>query len=514
MKTGDVMRIFLAPLAAGLLLTACGDTGSSPVVDGGPHPLPVLPEGKADNYVSSNAREFELTGTAHAALPEGWAELEEEAKQSKLQNAVDSRLNVVVRAVKSHIDKTIRESNGGLTGEDAKYFSYFKRGAGELVAIEDVADGKVPFSFFVELIGSVRLMSQVAPESGSKRTFEIEVKDWGETEGEKVVVEMAGSDSRDAFPRYDALFEDGVFDIAIHFGGDYNEGRHDLETAKWTVEYLLEGGWTNEAVEKFEDLALDSPPFSRKLTVEGKEVDVQVYLYHSELDGGGDQRVLTDSVKVSVAERDVVVYSGHAGQGAGFLLDYHPRFQLAASDFATLPLAEKYQIYIFDGCNTYRSYVDDMLKNPAKTFDNLDLVTTVNTTPFGAGYQVIHELLYWFTLTGADGSHFPITWKDLLRGVNEDFEDVHYGVHGIDQDPQLNPHASEGVACTPCTTDEACGAGGNFCLNYAAGGACGVACTTDTACGDGYRCARLFDDPDLWYLPKQCVRRDFICPAG
>ena len=506
------MRHPRLPLAAALLLAACGGVTDGPAEPVGPHPLPALPDGKTDNYVSTNAREFELTGTAHAALPEGYAELDEEARQTRLQQAVDSRLNVVVRSVQSHVDAVIRESNGGLTGEDAKFFSYFKRGAGELGEIEEVGEGKAQFRFALELIGSIRLMSKIAPDDGGKRTFAIEVKDWSEATGEQVTVEMRGTDSRDAFPRYDALFEDGVFDIALHFGGDYNEGRHDLETAKWTFGYLIEGGWTNEGAATFEDLALDSPPFVRKLRVEGRDVEVRVYLFHAELDGGGDQTVLADAVKRSVAEQDVVVYSGHAGEGAGFLLDYHPRYELRAAEFATLPLADKYQIYVFDGCRTYRSYVDDMLANPAKTFANLDLVTTVNTTPFGAGYQVIHELLHWFTLTDDSGRHFPVSWTDILRGVNREFGDVHYGVHGIDEDPGLNPHASEGVACRACATDDDCGAGGNFCLGYGAGGACGVACTTDTACGEGYRCARLFDDDDLWYLPKQCVRRDLACP--
>jgi hypothetical protein len=68
------------------------------------------------------------------------------------------------------------------------------------------------------------------------------------------------------------------------------------------------------------------------------------------------------------------------------------------------------------------------------------------------------------------------------------------------------------VACSPCATDSDCQAGGNYCLGYAAGAACGVACAQDAACDDGYRCARLFTDPDLWYLPKQCIRRNSVCP--
>jgi hypothetical protein len=152
------------------------------------------------------------------------------------------------------------------------------------------------------------------------------------------------------------------------------------------------------------------------------------------------------------------------------------------------------------------------LENPNKSFDNLDIVTTVNTTPFSVGYQTIWEFVYWLTLTDGAGNHYPISWKDILRGLNtRNFNDVYYGVHGIDADPKLNPHAPD-VACQPCGQDSDCGGGGNFCLGYAGGAACGVACTTDTACGEGYRCGRITADPDLWYLPKQCIRRTYVCP--
>ena len=357
-------------------------------------------------------------------------------------------------------------------------------------------------------------MSKVAPETGSSiRTFSVHVQDWGvDPNAEDIVVRIEGSESTDAFPKYDELFADGVFDIAIHFGGDYNEGRHDIETAKWVISTLLEEGWENTQVKSFDDLKIDSPSFSRRVTVEGREIEVRVRVVHSDMVEAAEEEKLSDSMKDSLATHDVIFYSGHAGENAGFILDYQPRHEIKASEFANLELPSKYQIYVFDGCRTYRTYVDDMLKNPNKTFDNLDVVTTVNTTPFSAGYYVIWEFLHWFTLTTDDGRHFPLSWKTILRGVNKpSFKSVHYGVHGIDGNPKLNPHASEGIACKPCASDAECGAGGNLCLGYGGGAACGVACTTDTACPDGFRCARLNDDPDLFYLPRQCVRRDLVC---
>ncbi|MDF1561528.1 MAG: hypothetical protein P1V51_00715 [Deltaproteobacteria bacterium] len=504
MRLASVLALaLLAPLALSV-----GCPGENPE---GPHALPPLGDGKTDNYVSDTAREYVLSGEAHATLPADYATQTPEEQTATLERLVAARLGTVGRAVKSHIQQVERDANAELPEGANEFFTYFKRNNASAEAATVVDATRAVFPFEMEFIGHNLLMSKVAPESNDPRTFVVEVKDWGEATGEQVTVTIAGSESRDAFPKYDELFADGIFDIAIHFGGDYNTERYDLETAKWTVEYLLEGGWTHPSATSLESLTLESEPFTRTLKVEGKEVAVNVYVYTAEMDGGGDQGVLSQAMAASFAARDIVVYSGHAGEGAGFLLDYHPRYELRASAFADLPLASKYQIFIFDGCNSYRSYVDDMMKNPAKTFDNVDMVTTVNTTPFSAGYQLIHELLFWFTITEEDGTHYPLSWLTLLRGVNKDFWDVHYGVHGIDQDPQLNPNGGQTMMCSGCETDADCGAGGNYCLAYSEGAACGVACTTDAACGQGYRCARLWDDPELFYLPKQCIRRDQVC---
>ena len=99
----------------------------------------------------------------------------------------------------------------------------------------------------------------------------------------------------------------------------------------------------------------------------------------------------------------------------------------------------------------------------------------------------------------------------MLRGVNESFPDVHYGVHGIDQDPKIAPNGGAASMCQPCSTNADCGGGGNYCLDYADGSACSVACTTDEACGEGYTCTQLYDDPELFYIPKQCIRTAQTC---
>ena len=508
---------FVWTLALVAFAWACGETsGTAPTLaEDGPHPIaPVADDGKADNYVSTNAREFRLTGKATFALDEAYWQLDEAARPTELERRLDRRLAVVSRAVRTHVDRVVSAANNGVTGEDAHYFIFVKRDAAEALPPDVVDEKTAVFAFDIELVGSYFLMSKVAPEetSGSRRTFEVEVKDWNDVEGEKVEVEIRGSESRDAFPKYNELFEDGVFDIAIHFGGDYNEGRFDMGTAKWTVEELLGGSWSHETVTAFEELKIDSAPFTRELLVAGKTIEVRVYVYHSDMVEPADEQLLADVMKKSLAERDVVFYSGHAGPGSGFVLDYQPRLEMKASTFESLQMAEKYQIFVLDGCQTYRTYVDDLMKNPNKTFDNLDIITAVNTTPFTVGYHMIWEFLYWFTVTDDAGGHFPLSWKALLRGVNtREFASVHYGVHGVDGDPRLNPHGGAESLCAPCSSDSDCGGNGNFCLGFAAGAGCGVACTNDTACGQGFRCGRITNDPKLFHIAKQCMPRDYVC---
>jgi hypothetical protein len=448
--SGDAMRLAASLLAASALL-ACGpeETTTPPPVVDAPHALPNFEDSKADNYVSTNAREYNLLGVAHVDLPEDFADLDNETKAKTLDDLVQRRLSTVAYAVRRHVDGIIDQVNDDADDHDIQYFTFFKRDANQAEPAVILEDGKrARFDFDVELVGSYYLMSKIAPEGGSKRTFEVEI----------------------------------------------------------------DGGWMNEQVTSFDDLKIDSPAFTRQMIIEGKVVEARITIVHSDMVDPSEEEKLSDAMKASLATKDVVIYSGHAGPGAGFILDYQPRHEIRAGDFKTLDLADKYQIYVFDGCQTYRTYVDDLLENPNKSFDNLDIVTTVNTTPFSVGYQTIWEFVYWLTLTDGAGNHYPISWKDILRGLNtRNFNDVYYGVHGIDADPKLNPHAPD-VACQPCGQDSDCGGGGNFCLGYAGGAACGVACTTDTACGEGYRCGRITADPDLWYLPKQCIRRTYVCP--
>ncbi len=509
-----VQFLRFSAISISLLAAACtaapADGGSGPRrINGAVH-------GKSDNYISTLASEFRVTGVANAALDENFASLDPSAQDAAIGKAVESGLSQASRALRRHIDRVIDENNGDMTGDDAKYFTYFRPGNERSDNVPSMSADSVEFAFELEIIGSNTLVDMVTEGSGQ---IEIDLSDSDSGYGSKVLIDttliasIAPTASRDAFPKYDELFADGIYEISVHFGGDYNDERYDLETAKWLVETLLEDGWQSDGVNSYDELAIDSPPFTKQLQVNGRAVEARVYVFHADLVDEANEEKLADAMRTSFEGSDVIIYSGHAGSNAGFILDYDPRFEIKSSDFATLPMSDRYQIFVLDGCTTYRTYVDDLMANPAKTFDNVDIVTTVNNTPFWVGYQVLHEFIYWLTLTTDDGAHLPISWKQILGGINtEELQNVHYGVHGIDNDPQLNPNGGQNAMCSSCQQDADCGAGGNFCLDLGSGGFCGVACTSNEACGAGFSCAPVTEDPEeSWYIPKQCIPQASSC---
>lgn len=519
------MKRMLLVGALTMSLWACGTKDEVSVPEG----QFAIPDGfgKSDNYIGTSAQEFILSGSATSALPEGFADLDEEPQREALDAAVTRRTTDITRAAQRHIDAVLREANARRlqenplpepepdagTPEDPyqDYFIYVKPSQqGGMALNVDVVNGMAQFDFELEIVASLELIGLVATDG---EAFDLQIPAASGDGEETVRIAVTPSPSTDAFPRYDEMFADGVYDIGLIFGGDYNSERYDLETAKWTVSFLLEEGWSHPTVTAFEQLRHDSGPFTRTLRVEGTEIEARVYIVHAQMDddAGAEQTLLRDLAIAQMAERDVVIYSGHAGANAGMLLDYHPRYELDDDEFKDVTTRDGYQIYVFDGCNSYRTYVDALMANPARTFDTTNVVTTVNTTPFSAGYEIINRFVHWLTFTVDDGSHLPISWNTLLRGVNDTYLDVHYGVHGVDNNPKLNPHGGQDAMCQSCQTSSDCGSGANFCLNYGGGAACGVACTDDAACGDGYQCISVDDDPELFYLPRQCVRTNLTC---
>src|SRR5207244_1207690 len=75
--------------------------------------------------------------------------------------------------------------------------------------------------------------------------------------------------------------KDGL-DIAVHVGGDHDEPPQDINHARSIYDDLLATGFKS-AVEKFEELKIDSGPMTRTINVRGSAVSVRVRIVHVDM---------------------------------------------------------------------------------------------------------------------------------------------------------------------------------------------------------------------------------------
>lgn len=316
--------------------------------------------------------------------------------------------------------------------------------------------------------------------------------------------------ARNGYPEYAAFFEDGVFDITLFQGHDYNESRSDLiETLElvWTLESTgfdgsgvdllpepdatvrdaLRAAVGEAQAETFADLIdrvsrlhADSGPFVKKLLVGEREIRAEARLFHSEMfrTDRARQRELALS---EIVGRDVFFYNGHAGPWYGFYLDAAGAAEVDEDDFATAAFTDRQQLVIANGCQTYSQYADMLYAHPAKDESNLDVITTVNFS-YGRGSDMLVGAL---TQTDAQGQHIAFGYGELIRAFNQDNINaeyqVFYGVTGIDQNPKLHPWADASTIGQPCAAASDCGNPyGNVC-----GGTCAAVALSDEACPAG-----------------------------
>lgn len=576
----------LVALACLALGCSTSDTAPTGVATDGQKvpPLPSAPGGKADSYVNTGAAEYKFTGTAHMATPAGLEAMEPDAAETALKKEADARLAKAASAIHSHLTAKAREMNQQIPNElppeiaetianedDAtkrrilenwrtqqEVSAATRSTMKHLNSIRQDEDGSYLFDFDIEALLSEKLATQLFAES---KVFEITLTQYtGEPASETIPVTAAQTPSTDGYPRYDELFADGVFDVALHVGGDYNKeqvriccpdaetgepsckkiecqnsceplddecsrpapegctleklgGRIDRWTAEQMVQILKSEGFAHEA-ETYLDLTIDSPPFTKTFEFKGMPVEVRVKVVYPEIVPCGEERQLVDSMKESLASKELVIYAGHAGPGAGYVLDYQPRTELDDGEWKSLTLPEHYQVLVMYGCQTYSTYADAMYSNPAKNDANLDVVTTVNTMWTNMGLPGTTSLLFGMLMSETESKrHVPVSWLSLLSWLNLQDQNAHthYGIHGVDSSPKMSPWVTATDLCGACEVDEDCVGGGNFCLSFPDGSkGCGAVCTDSSGCGERYNC---IDIPGLEnsVIPKMCVPNDLSC---
>lgn len=515
---------------ASLALAGCSSEAAN-VITIDEAPLEYVPEGKADDYRSTTGKEYALLARDTIVLEGDELLLEGEARTARVQELVELRFKAIsffayeYLAGKSRSDANFTYGNFRTTIRQQTF---------ETLAIVERPDapGTFDFDFEAEAGGPNDLMQKVPISAAS--TFplavpiltrdELESSSYAKTykafNAETVAADKlqtldvaisAKSSEPDAYPNYTAFFEDGVLDVAIHVGGDYNEERYDLVAARDIFDRLQSDLGLTAPVSDFDALRTNSGPFKGTLDANGRRISVEVTLIHPDMnkESGVGYEGLIALYKASAAKADIVMYDGHAGYDvsySGIVVHYNPRHAIAAADFADLELPAKYQLFVFNGCKTYTSYADAMYKNRAKTVANLDIITTVNFSWLSEMTRVTTDLIGNFTATNKS-EHIPRSYDQVLAELNSGRSwDVIYGVHGLSDNARLSPYADTATLCATCNGHAECPGADNLCIKGLGGVAgCAAACTDDTGCPEGYRCGAVAAGGSNLLSGRQCV---------
>lgn len=518
-------KLFVSTLLLALTLTGFGCT-SAPEPEGEPGDgFDVVDETKADNYYSGVAVEYEVTGTAPLALT-----AEENADPELRRQRAEERIAAVGLYLTTYVTDKFRgiDSNGDGTISDNEIFFRNDRYGGfhamvrnhsvdDIVIGGDATSG-FTVSFAIDMAGPrdlFRLLPAAAgtPTGGTVREFDLRLPRGATSDPQNVnrsairnfnpdmytgeletirLSTQALPNVTNAFPHFAEFVSDGLFDITLFFGHDYNTSRSDLQESREAFATLRELGFRSPA-QTFEELSATSGPFTRTAKFNGQSVNVEVRIFHSDM-FQTDRRGQHDLALEEVNARDVFFYNGHAGPYYGFYLDANDAAKVYPHEITAAANNGKQQLVIAQGCQTYSQYADVFYASEAKSEDNLDVITTVNYS-YGQGTMGILRSLLTF-----DGSnrHVPIDFYSIVGDLNSEYwnevKDVFYGVMGIEGNPQIHPYANVSKIGQPCSRVAQCGdSQGNACVRVTGSSQkqCAAITLNPAACPEGTRSVRL-----------------------
>ncbi len=457
--------------------------------------------GKADNYRSPNGREYDVKGEITIDLSQA-----EDSSYSAAETIATEAVNLVSAALNAEFQRVWPDAR---RTEEERLVVMMRQASSIQESLSDNGDGTYTLSYSGEVGAPTDFLERYPFAGGSGSPYiDLSYQQNGETRNVRLDFTVSEA-TEDAYPKYLELFEDGL-DIAIHVGGDHNTPRTDIDDARRYYNDLVAMG-LRSPVSSFGQLGFDSGPFTGTFNNGGSRVPIRVTLFHREMLGTvtteADVQPAIDAYRESARTADVVIYAGHAGTNlsySGVVFHYEPRVAIAGTDFRNLDLPSKYQIFFFNGCETYTGYADQLYLNEAKTTENLDVITTVNFAYLGTTTEAfVRSLIHQY-----NGSWYPLTWDGILSrveaGRGRSVATTIYGVHGIDDNPKLSPLADYNNVGQSCTSDRNCVGNGNFCVQLRSGGnVCGAGCTSDSACPDGSTCRAIQFQP--LDNPRQCL---------
>ena len=531
-----------------LLCAACDGQGGpvepEPTPAGADERLTVVTPGKEDNFLSTSAQEYMLTGSTTLTLEAEWATRTPEERLARAQALVPFRQTVIGWFLNAYM---VEKGHDATNKAHGGFKALTKNGSWEdlnLVAVDDLT---FSFDFRQEIAGPLNLLAVLPTtvDADGKRWFDLAIgrvsteemqrmehnnewyrkAPWSSFDPATLDAERldtvrlsveAEPRSADAWFDYARLVDDGVLDVGVHFGWDYHKEYHRVHSRS-IYEWLLASGFTSP-VARYEDLRRDSGALKKSMLTPLGPVEVHVSLHWGEpgtdtdpdTDAGGEQ--LEADMRHSLAHRDVIVFSGHSGPFYGFALANWRKTDAGDLDDSELSSVEmpegRYQVVLAEGCDTY-AIGQGFFSNPSKADRaHLDIITTTSFSNAGTA-NTVRDFLSAFVFEDK-----APRLGDLLTDLdnNSYWFSTMYGVHGIDDNPHRHPWAAADALCGECAVDADCGGVGNRCVGMAGGqAACTFECTADDACPEGFVCQAA--QSNGWIRTQVCVTAQATCEA-
>ncbi len=535
------MRLRPAIHVATCFALAC--SSSEPVVEGDPEDGFVVDDGKEDDFLSLTAREYVVTGTARVVVEDGKGEARARELIILKHTSITWFLNQYL------VDKEKDEEHPEHSDANADYggFSAMVKD-GAFKDLQLVQKNAVTWEFkFEQLIAGHKSLLKRLPlragnlfdvEVGKPTNEEMEAKaEWyrdapwdawdpskvAESKKETLTFSIKEAPkSSDGWWDYKRLLEDGELTVDVHYGWDYNKPQAHHTDPPLLYTFLLERGFKSP-VASWDDYTRASAPLTKKIEANGRMVTVKVKIFtpregtsnDPDTDAGG--KALEADMRESLANRDVIIYSGHSGSLYGFALanwDKTDEGDFDDTKLATAKLAKgKYQIVFAEGCNTYM-LGNTLMNNPSKQGKDIDVIST---TSFSVSFAPVQDFLRRLIELDSKARLRPRTMTatiaDLdLYSVDEPSPSM-YGIHGIDDNPKLHPFANVDLMCSSCSANADCGGTGNSCITVGAvsGKRCAPACTDDAACGTGFMCKKVASASAAAIYGSYCVPANKRC---
>lgn len=486
------MRLANLALASSLVATAvtgCAATDASVEED-----LIEVEDGKADDFYSNVSTEFEVRGSVKLKMTDA-----EFADPTARKNLVERRLTAVGLYLTAYVTDKFEgidiNNNGRIDPEEVffrndgygGFHAMVRTMSGEAGNLKKAGTDLYDLSFDIDLAGPKNL-TQLLPRVGTTSPFKFELKmpefasvdptsvPRGEIRNWKPESATGPVEShvlslvklpvpKNAYPHYAEFVKDGVYDITMVFGYDYNTPRADVQEIRETYHHLVARGFKSP-VTSFDALKADSGPFTLDITAGGKDVTIEVRLFYADMFTGqrpAQKQLIVDEL----VKRDVFFYNGHAGPYYGFYVDEAKEATVGYLELASAPFTSKQQLVVAQGCQTYSQYADMIYASPVKSEDNLDVITTVNYS-YGIGTIDLFDSLTAIE----DGRHTPVDAYAVVEQLNaqwfNEYKEVFYGIMGIAANPSVHPYAALDKIGTTCTQASDCGdPNANLCIKKA-----------------------------------------------